>query len=510
MASPQLGAITNPSGAMRYIFATTILALGTLAACDEPTPPRGPGSIRINSSASVVEPSGNFFEYSITVDNGTPRAVLVFEDESFQVNGLSAGDHTVELKEIPTACNAGALKRTVNLKGDDTALVVFDIVCPRTTGDIRVNVTTTGGDLDQDGYLVQLNGQTRGSAPSNGGTTLPFVQAGTHSVSLAGVATNCTAGAPSQVSVSAGALSTVNVTVTCTAGANVKLVVSTAGADRDPDGVTLKIGSGTPMRTLLGTSHIRVPVGQVSWELGDIQPNCTLGGASSGSFTAAAGDTVTVNASLTCAAVGYGTATTVATDAAGDTLANASNNTAKAHDVLQVTTRYAPNWLILVMRFGRPVGSVGSAVPAGLQGFIELDTDENTNTGSEPVVNAFGGNAQQGVDYGLLLFDASNTAVRLAKALNVNDTTTHRVPLALEGDSVVIRIPLAKLADDGNMSITAVLGTVDRPTELVPNSGVVLARQPTGATVAADARPAEVPAGKGRTPRPYDTRWPRK
>ena len=494
---------------MRPLVIGCLFLTATLVACEPSTDPRGPGSLWITSSTPVIEPS-NLFVYTITVDRGTPREIFVFENDTLKLNGLAHGAHTVELSGLPSMCNAGALTRQVTLRGDDTARVEYTIQCTRTTGDVRVSVTTSGQDLDLDGYTVLVNQVARGIVPPNGQTTLQFLQPGNASISLSNVAPNCSPAAASQsVAVVAGVLATVNMTVTCSATANVRMVVTVTGSDVDPDGVTLKVGSGAAMRVAKGTSFVRVNPGTQTWELGDVQPNCTLAGASSGSYTAAAGDTTTITATLDCAAVGYGTATTVATDAAGDTLANSANNANAAHDVRQVTTRYAPGWLMLVTRYGRPVGAVGGFTGSALQGFIELDIDENLSTGVDPAVNAFGGNSQQGVDYGLILFEAVPGAVRLRKALG-NDTTTHLVPLAIEGDSVVIRVPLAKLAgDDGNMSVTMVVGTNDRPTDLVPNSGVVLARQPSGAIVAADVPSSPPLAPKGKAVRGYTLKWPK-
>ena len=45
-------------------------------------------------------------------------------------------------------------------------------------------------------------------------------------------------------------------------------------------------------------------------------------------------------------------------------LANTTNNAVGAYDVRQVTTRYASNWLILVMHFAKPVASLGQQNPA--------------------------------------------------------------------------------------------------------------------------------------------------
>jgi hypothetical protein len=459
-----------------------IFAIGTLTAC-EVTPPRGPGSIFISSSAATTEP-GNFFQYQITVDNGTPRVVPIFENVSYQVNGLAHGQHVVAVSGLPSACSAGQDSRNVDVRGDDTSLVVFSIQCARTTGDLRVTVNTTGSELDADGYFVLFNQSVAGFVPPNGQTTLQFVPAGTHSISLGGVAPNCVAGAAQTVMVAPGGLATVSLTVSCSAVAIMKFVVSASGDDRDVDGLTVRVNQGAATRVSIGTTNVRVPTGTQSWEVGDVQPNCTLNGPSAGSATVAQGDTVTITVDATCSAVGYGTASTVATDPAADTLPNASGHIDAAHDLHQLTTRYAPNWLILVMRFAKPLGGAGLQSPAGLQGVVELDVDENVSTGVPPLSGAFGGSSQQGVDYGIVLFAADANSVPIHRVLG-GDTTLHRVPLRIEGDSVIIRVPLAKIGgDDGNLTITSVVGTVDRPTDVAPNSGVILTRPPMGPVVA--------------------------
>lgn len=438
---------------------------------------------------------------------------MAFETVSYFVNGLAHGPHVVSLSGLPAACNAGGLQRDVNLRGDDTALVVFNIHCTRTTGDLRVAVTTTGTDADPDGYLVLINQVPATFVPSNGQTTLQFLPAGTYSVALSDIAPNCTGGTPQSATITAGLLSTVNFTVSCTPVAIVKVTASVDGADPDPDGVTFRLDQSQPIRVANGTTHLRVPSGSRTWEIADVQPNCSLGGPTSGSFTIAAGDTVEIDAAASCVAVGYGTAGTTASDPSADTLSNPTGHADPAHDLLQITTRYATNWLILVMRFAKPVGSVGLATPAGLQGWLELDVDENLGTGMPPGINSFGGNAQQGVDYAIALFEADASSVRIHRVGAGFDTTAHRVPLQIEGDSVIIRIPLAKLGgDDGNLSITSVVGTADRPTDIAPNSGVILARQPTGSVVAsatagADAALlARVQGGSSAKPRRWGPR----
>jgi hypothetical protein len=493
---------------MKRVFAAPLILLAmAVAACDS-TAPRGPGSIRITSTATVAEPF-TLASYGIEIDGGTPRIVSAFQPANILVNGLAHGEHRVALTGLPAACSAGGgNSKTVTLNGDDTVLVAFSIVCTRTTGDIRVTTVTTGSDIDPDGYIVQLNQQSRATIGVNSAATVQFVAPGTHTVSLSGVATNCSGGGAQTVTVTAGAQATALFNVSCAAVAYLKVTSSATGTDADPDGVTVRIGQGTPIRVPLGTTHLRVPVGQVAWTIGDIQPNCTLGGATSGSSTLAANDTVAVTAAESCTAIGYGTATTVTTDVAADTLPNTAGNAVKAHDIIQVTTRYATNWLMLVMRFSRPVGGVGELSPTGVQGYIELDVDENRNTGAVPVSNSFGGSAQMGADYGVLLFDATSTSVVIARAFS-SDTTTHLVPLAIQGDSIIVRIPLAKLGgDDGNLALTSTVGTIDRPTDIIPNTGVILARQPTGGTIAGDSRTGNRAAPLPATGKKgYESRW---
>ena len=466
-----------PRRAPSFVVLALVTGLVT-AACDS-TEPRGPGSIFISSSVSNPEPNSQFFQYDIVVDNGSPRTAFVYDDVDVIINGLAHGAHEVQLNGVPTACNVGQNPRAVSLRGDDTALVVFNIQCPRTTGDLQINISTTGTDPDPNGYLLILGNLGSIFVTTTFNQLLPFFPAGTHSISLSDVAANCTASPAQSITVTAGQTSTVSFQVTCTPVATVRVVASMTGTERDADGFVMTIGSTATRVAGNGTVHLRVPNGTSNWSLSDVQPNCALAGASSGTVTVAQGDTVTVNVDATCAEIGYGTAGTTMTEAAGDTLANASGNSSAAHDLLQFTTRYATDWLILVMRFGRPVGSVGLSQPAGLHGVIDLDTDENASTGASPFINSFGGTASMGSDYRVDLFLSGTEGARLLR-FQSGDTTVHLAPMTLEGDSVIVKIPLAKLGgDDGRMVISALFGTSDRPTDLAPNSGAILARPAT-------------------------------
>jgi hypothetical protein len=58
-------------------------------------------------------------------------------------------------------------------------------------GRLEVAVSTTGGGLDGDGFIVSVDGGADQSVPSGGVVTLIDLREGTHSVRLSGLADNC-------------------------------------------------------------------------------------------------------------------------------------------------------------------------------------------------------------------------------------------------------------------------------------------------------------------------------
>jgi hypothetical protein len=63
-----------------------------------------------------------------------------------------------------------------------------------TEGAVEVTTTTSGADLDTDGYTVSVDGSTPRAIGINATMTLPDIEPGERPVILAGVAPNCTVG----------------------------------------------------------------------------------------------------------------------------------------------------------------------------------------------------------------------------------------------------------------------------------------------------------------------------
>ncbi|MEX2179950.1 MAG: hypothetical protein WD801_14645 [Gemmatimonadaceae bacterium] len=489
----------EPSAVAPLILACMLLAC-------EPTAPRGPGAIRVQSNATLAE-DFDFFQYGIAIDGGTPRTVMSFQSENFLVNGLAHGSHTVNLSSLPGHCATGAAgnDREVSLRGDDTVTVSFSIACGRTTGDANIQVITTGSDLDDDGYYLTLNSFFAGFAPTNGLTTIPGLPPGLYTIGLSDVADNCTASGSQNMSITAGVLATVSFTVTCSPVAYVKIVAATSGDDRDPDGYVVSTGASDVRVPANAITHLRRAVGAVDYAILDLQPNCTLAGPSSGTATIAAGDTLVIDVAATCTSIPESTAGTAATDPVGDTLPNSTGGFA-AHDVSNVTARYATGWLIMVVRFARAVTHSESGLPSALYGYVEIDADESAATGTPPITNAYGGSASIGVDVALLLFGGSATTTPLLKVTSTGTYDGDLVPTRYEGDSVTFYIPVEKLGGDGNVAAAMVVGTYDRPTDVAPNSGAFVASPAAPFLASQTARPGLPSALRGSHSRTVDYR----
>jgi hypothetical protein len=450
---------------------------------------------------STAEPG--FIEYGVSVDNGTPRSASSDVSLVFLENGLAHGRHVVEVTgNLPAACGERP-REEVTVMGDDTVAVEIDIECGRTTGDVMVSAITTGTDIDANGYLVLIGQQPRGIVNPNSSTTIQFLQPGFQQISLADVAPNCTTSAAQSAQITAGGTASVIFNVICAPVAVLRFVATTTGADRDPDGSVIQVDNGPPQRIPPGgAATVRVSVGSRAYAITDVQPNCTLGGPSSGSHTLAQGDTVTINVDATCSAIGYGAVGVTGTDAAGDTLSNPTGNQTPAFDALGITGRYTSGFMIVVVRFNRSVAAAIHAAGNSIYGFIDFDADENAGTGVPPASNSFGGSATMGSDYMIPIFltdTASTEIVQTAGFAVIGRVRTH-----FAGDSMTLFMPLNKFNNDQNMAMTLIIGTADRPTDLMPNVGTFLLRPPASVIAGATVRLRPEPVVRGQTVRPEE------
>src|SRR5437868_3313463 len=208
-------------------MATAAAVLVIAGACNDsqsPKPRALLGLPDVGTIAVTVTTSGSNAPggYTVSVD-GSSQSVGANGLATFI--GLPPGSHTVRLSGVPANCSVGGDNpRSVSLIAGLVAATTFSVSCsapppPPTTGDLTVTTSTSGSNLDADGYTLTLDGGTTRSIGVNGSVTCSGVSAGSHTVVLSGVAGNCAAsGGPSRtVSVPAGGTASTSFAVSCTA-----------------------------------------------------------------------------------------------------------------------------------------------------------------------------------------------------------------------------------------------------------------------------------------------------
>ena len=125
---------------------------------------------------------------------------------------------TVSAANLPANCSVtGDASKTVTIPVVGTAVVELAVTCVPNVGSVSVTTTTTGVDLDTDGYLLMELGLVA-RVPTASVTQLSL-KAGSHAFTLGGLAPNCALQGPSTVNANVLYGTTVSVAfnVNCTA-----------------------------------------------------------------------------------------------------------------------------------------------------------------------------------------------------------------------------------------------------------------------------------------------------
>jgi len=267
----------------------------------------GVGAIVVSTvtSGSPVDPDG----YTVTVDNGpsqhiAPTGVVTFA-------GLAAGNHTVVLSGVAFNCSVNG-SVTVNVPLLGSVSVTFTVTCvpsaPPSTGDLTVTTSTTGSNVDPDGYTVTLDGSTSRAIGTNGSVTFTGLPAGNHTGALSGVAGNCSinGGTSRTVNVPAGGTASTSFAVSCvavTGDGRLTVTTSTTGSDLDPDGYTVTLDGGATSQPIAtnGSVTFTGPAGDHQIALSGVAGNCTVSGANPRTVNVPAGGTTMTTFSVSCA-----------------------------------------------------------------------------------------------------------------------------------------------------------------------------------------------------------------
>lgn len=261
-----------------------------------------PLTVSVASAGMSIDPDG----YVVWVDDSLSQPVGANGVVTFN---LPAGPHEVALYGVASNCKVDGNNPRMVFPGVDlVAATAFSVGCV-SQGEVYVSTSTTGVDLDADGYTVTVDGGTSQAVPANGSVTFTAVPSGSHTVALSGIAGNCAVSGsnPQTVTVTAGAAAPASFSLSCapTGSGSGKLTVktSTTGSNLDPDGYTLTLDGTTsqPVATN-GSVTVTVPAGANPVALSGVAANCAVGGANPQTITVPAGGSATTTFSVTCGA----------------------------------------------------------------------------------------------------------------------------------------------------------------------------------------------------------------
>jgi hypothetical protein len=176
-----------PAIRLRPVPALLICAL--LHACggsSSPGPTTGNIHVFVNVPVSPFDPDGS----ALSVDGRPPRAVP--DSGTMLLEDLVPGSHELELVDVDEPCEVTSENPlTVTVSAGEEEQASFTIVCDNTAS-IGVATTTTGADIDPDGYLVSINGNEAPGIGVNDHVTYIVNEPGDYDVTLSGLAANCT------------------------------------------------------------------------------------------------------------------------------------------------------------------------------------------------------------------------------------------------------------------------------------------------------------------------------
>ncbi|PYP75363.1 MAG: hypothetical protein DMD25_13140 [Gemmatimonadetes bacterium] len=239
---------------------------------------------------------------------------------------LSGGDPVNAVNGIATFANlsinkagTGYTLRATAPPLTDATSSAFAVRAPP-SGSLRVTTSTSGDNLDTDGYTVTVDGTTSQSIGNNssGGVTFSGLSVSNHTVELTGVANNCTVTAPNPrtVAVTDGATAVTAFVVTCTAlTGSITVTTATTGSSL-PSTYTVTLDGGSS-RTIPAdngsTTYDGLSTTNHTVALTDVPGNCTVTGGASKTVPVTAGQTATAAFKITCTALTGSLTVTTAT-----------------------------------------------------------------------------------------------------------------------------------------------------------------------------------------------------
>ena len=139
-------------------------------------------------------------------------------------------------------------------------------------------------------------------------------------------------------------------------------------------------------------------------------------------------------------------------------------------DILSINVESDSQYLYMTCTFASPVFETDTGNSFDLFGYIDLDVDQDSTTGTTALSDFYNGSSEIGMDYYLeLMPDAQPGLIALKDS---NGKLIDDIPIVFNDNSFIVTIPLSVLGnDDGFINYTAFFGDVEGPDDVIPNSG---------------------------------------
>jgi hypothetical protein len=215
------------------------LILGiTVAACDDAIDPSAPGTLVVSTTTNGNDPDTD--GYLLTIDG--VHSVTLDASGTIETE-LTPGRHTLRLLGVAEHCSvASATSLDVHVPPRGAASFAFTISCLATGA--RITTTSTGLDIDPNGFRIVVDGTGRETIGTNQ-SVLTRIDPGERTISLTAVAPNCAVEGPSPraVAIVDHEVASIEFEVVCRATTGViKVSVDASGIDADGSYVAMVDG----------------------------------------------------------------------------------------------------------------------------------------------------------------------------------------------------------------------------------------------------------------------------
>jgi len=141
--------------------------------------------------------------------------------------------------------------------------------------------------------------------------------------------------------------------------------------------------------------------------------------------------------------------------------------------------------LVISVTFAGTVTAPDSGGADAIDGFIDVDADQNGNTGDIPWTDFITGSDTTGMgnEFYVDLFSYSGDDGAADLVDDLSEEVAGRVAVDFTSHSMTIAVPLALVDGDGSVDVAAIVGTAAEATDVVPNSGSVSGPDPTAALI---------------------------